>query len=108
MQKFWWEHQENDAKIHWMSWEHMGFSKAQGGLGFRHLVCFNKALLAKQLCFLLQNPNSLAGQVIKSKYYPQSSILDANLGKRPSFAWRSLMSASDVFKNGLTWRVDDG
>jgi hypothetical protein len=37
MQKFWWG-----------KWDRMGVSKAQGGLGFRDLVCFKKALLAKQ------------------------------------------------------------
>jgi hypothetical protein len=45
----------------------MGFSKAQKGLGFQDLLCFNK-LLAKQLRVLLQNPNSLAGQVLRSTY----------------------------------------
>jgi hypothetical protein len=46
----------------------MGFSKAQRGLGFEDLLCFNK-LLVKQLWGLLQNPNSLAGQVLRSIYY---------------------------------------
>lgn len=47
-QKFWWENLENEANIHWMSWDRMGVSKAQGSLGFRDLVCFKKSLLAKQ------------------------------------------------------------
>lgn len=108
MQKFWWDHQESKAKIHWMSWELMGISKNQGGLGFRDLVCFNKALMAKQCWRLLKNPNSLAAQIIKAKYYSQSSILEATLGTRPSFAWRSLMATCDALKNGLEWRVGDG
>ena len=45
MQRFWWGHKENSFKIHWMSWEKMGTSKDQGGLGFRDLIMFNKALL---------------------------------------------------------------
>jgi hypothetical protein len=108
MQKFWWGHMEKDSKIHWMSWDRMSFSKAQGGMGFRDLVCFNKALLAKQCWRLWQNPDSLAATIIKAKYYPHSTFLEATLGKRPSFAWKSLLSASGLLKSGLVWRVGDG
>jgi len=42
----------------------MGRSKAAGGLGFRDLVLFNQALLAKQGWRLIQNPSSLSAQII--------------------------------------------
>jgi hypothetical protein len=30
------------------------------------------------------------------------------MGERPSYAWSSRLSACDVQKNGLVWRVGDG
>jgi hypothetical protein len=70
MMKFFWGHQENDKQIHWMSWSQMGFSKNNGGMGFRDFVCFNKALLAKQIWRLWKTPDSLLARIMKAKYYP--------------------------------------
>jgi len=70
MQRFWRGHMAKKSKVHLMSWEKMGRSKAIGGLWFRDLIMFNKALLAKQGWKLLQNPNSLIAQVLKAKYFP--------------------------------------
>jgi hypothetical protein len=78
----------------------MGVWKTQGGLGFRDLVYLNTALLTKQCWRLLKNPTSLAAQIIGAKYYLNSTILEATMGKRHSFTWRSLMSTCDVLKMG--------
>ncbi|GLT60767.1 hypothetical protein SLA2020_335190 [Shorea laevis] len=86
----------------------MGCSKSQGGLGFRDLLCFNKALLAKQVWRILQNPHSLAARILKAKYFPRDSVMKAPLCKRPSFAWRSICSARDLLQEGLLWRIGDG
>jgi hypothetical protein len=55
----------------------MGCAKLEGGLGFRDLVLFNKALLAKQGWPLLQNPDSLTAKIFEAKYYENSSFLEA-------------------------------
>jgi hypothetical protein len=86
----------------------MGRSKSIGGLGFRDLIMFNKALLTKQGWRLMQNPGSLMAQVLREKYFPHVSFLSSVVGTRPSFVWRSLFSAIDLLKEGLVWRVGDG
>lgn len=68
----------------------MGRSKAIGGLGFKDLIIFNNATLAKQGLRILQEPSSLTTQILKAKYFPKVSFLEASLGSRPSFAWMSI------------------
>ena len=69
-------------------------------MGFRDLKSFNKALLAKQGWRLQTNAQSLFSRVFKAKYFPDSEFTEASLGKHPSFAWRSIMSAQTVVKKG--------
>ena len=91
-----------------MSWEKLCQPKVKGGMGFRDLKGFNKALLAKQWWRLQTNPQSLFARVFKAKYFHDSSFSQAKLGHNPSFAWRSIMSAQEVVKKGMRWRVGDG
>jgi hypothetical protein len=90
MSKFWWGYKENTHKITWMTWSGLGRSKNSGGLGYRDLVCFNMALLAKQGWRLVKQPDSLAARVYKEKYYPGGTFMSSSLGKRPSYVWRSI------------------
>jgi hypothetical protein len=108
MSKFWWGHMENVDRMVWMAWKGLGRSKNSGGLGFRDIESFNLALLAKQGWRLIQNPGSLAARVLKEKYYPEKSFLEASLGSRPSYIWRSLWAAKPLLQEGLIWKVGDG
>jgi hypothetical protein len=89
MRKFWW----GASQVPWMSWNKLGESKDKGGMGFRDLGCFNKALLAKQGWRLWKEPDSLVSKIMKAKYYPNGSFLESHLGNKPSFAWRSIWGA---------------
>jgi hypothetical protein len=89
MQRYWWAQHENEVKIHRVKWEKMGTSKHQGGMGCRDLESFNKVLLVKQFWRVMQNPDSLLARILKAKYFLSGSLLDALLGLRPSYVWRS-------------------
>lgn len=86
----------------------MGVSKDYGGLGFRELNCFNKALVAKQVWRIWTMPDNLVACIMKAKYYPDCSILEAPLRRKPSFAWRSIQSSCALIKEGLIWRIGNG
>ena len=86
----------------------MGTPKLQGGMGFWDFNCFNKALLAKQCWRLCKSPDSLVSRILKEKYFANSSILEAKLGNKSSYAWRSILGACDILNEGLFCKVGDG
>lgn len=106
--KFWWHDSQEKRGLHWVSWKHKCTPKSNGGMGFRNLATFNKALLAKQVCRIVQHPNSLMARVLKAKYFKHSDIMVAGLGYNPSFVWRSLMWGRELSKKRMCWRVGDG
>ncbi|KAA3456692.1 reverse transcriptase [Gossypium australe] len=108
MNKFWWTNNKSSKGIHWRGWEPLCKPKDAGGMGFKDLVLFNKALLAKQVWRILTQPKCLLAKVLKALYYPHFDILAAKIGSYPSFTWRSICSARELIENGLLWRVGNG
>lgn len=108
MSNFWWGQKQDERKLHWISWKKLCQPKGAGGLGFRDLELFNQALLAKQGWRLLTSQDSLLFKVWKAWYFPRKSLLEADLGYRPSYTWRSVWGALESVKEGLRWRIGDG
>uniref|UniRef100_A0A803PAT0 Reverse transcriptase domain-containing protein n=1 Tax=Cannabis sativa TaxID=3483 RepID=A0A803PAT0_CANSA len=106
--KFWWGSSGDNSKLHWKNWGAICQSKFVGGLGFRSLIHFNQAMLAKQAWRVLTCPHSLLSQTLKARYFPNSSVLEADPGFNPSYSWRSLLWGCDLMKRGLIWKVGDG
>ncbi|KAA3465150.1 reverse transcriptase-like protein [Gossypium australe] len=105
---FWWQKGKGGKGIHWFQLSHLCRPKNEGGLGFRNMAQFNTALLAKQGCRFLENPNSLVAKVFKAKYFPKSDFLNSQLGNRTSYAWRSIWAARGILEKGMIWKVGTG
>lgn len=45
---------------------------------------------------------------MKAKYYSNCLVINAQLGNKPSFAWRSIHSSKDILNEGLVWRIGNG
>lgn len=88
---FWWNSNSAGRGMHWTRWRHLCNTKQYGGLRFRSLINFNKALLAKQIWRIIREPSSLLAQILKARYFKHVDILDANLGSKPSYIWRSIL-----------------
>lgn len=91
-----------------MAWDRLCEVKEERGLGFKKLLEFNKAMLAKQAWRLINNVNPLVTQLMKARYYPRSDFLQASLGVNPSYVWRSIMKVQDVVLKGCRRRIGDG
>ncbi|MCI24389.1 reverse transcriptase-like protein, partial [Trifolium medium] len=106
--KFWWGTDERQRKVHWLSWKNLGKNKSTGGMGFRGFEEFNQALLGKQCWRIIQNQDSLIAKVFKSRYFPRSNFMEAQIGYQPSYAWRSIFSAKRVIELGSRWTIGKG
>ena len=96
---FWWGQKNGERKIHWVSKSVLGLPKSEGGLGFRNFMSFNDVLLAKQCWGLFSDPTSLWASILKARYFPNCSILDATRGCRASWVWNSLLVGRDLLVN---------
>lgn len=105
MNKYWWSNSKDGSGIHWKSWENLTTPKKFGGLGFRQIRDFNVALLGKQGWHLLANPNALVTRVLKGRYFPRTSFLQATLGHNPSYTWRSILASQELIRKGTRWRI---
>ncbi|XP_073121252.1 uncharacterized protein [Henckelia pumila] len=106
--KFWWGMDNGKKQLHWKRWKDLFLPKQKGGMGFRRLVPFNQALLAKQIWRIICNPNSLLARVLKARYFKHMDIMQASLGNNLSFVWRSLIWGQELLDKGMYWRIGNG
>ncbi|KAL0012456.1 hypothetical protein SO802_007564 [Lithocarpus litseifolius] len=63
---------------------------------------------AKQVWWMMNNPDSLCHRVFKAIFFRNCSILEARDSIVGSYAWKSILSAKDVIRRGMVWRVGTG
>jgi hypothetical protein len=79
-----------------------------GGLGFHDLELFNLALLARQAWRILNDEESLSARILKAVYFPDRSLLEAELGSHPSQIWRAILDGKEVLLQGIIRRIGNG
>lgn len=110
MQNFWWSHFNNDSKVHWMSWSRMSVAKKLGDMGIRDLRVFKKHCWRNRVGGYRRRLTILLPRLWKVSTIRGGggSILEASLGSRLSFVWRSIHGSCQLLIEGLIWRVGSG
>ena len=109
LNSFWWGlRKDGKCGIKWLVWDKLSVKKANGGMGFRDLHCFNIVMLGEigwQLCF---SSDTLVYKILKAKYFPRGDFLKATLGSNPSFTRQSIFESLPLLKQGIRWRIGNG
>nr|XP_027086592.1 uncharacterized protein LOC113708329 [Coffea arabica] len=108
MANYWWGEEQGKRKMHWCSWQRITLDRKKGGLGFKDLLNFNKALLGKQIWRLITRPNSLVSNVLKTKYFPKSTIFNCQVQHNSSWIWQSIMAVREDVQRGLIRKIGNG
>ena len=101
--KFWWASTMDKTPIYWRKRSLLEKHKSQRGLSFRNIAHVNKALLFNQAWRIHNSQNSLLHQIYVAKYKkdPVQMVMDNEIPKNGSYAFRSLFRACQSFKEGL-------
>ncbi|XP_027126082.2 uncharacterized protein [Coffea arabica] len=108
MANYWWGETNGKNKMHWVSWRKMSMKRNEGGLGFKDIEAYNKALLGKQIWRIITKPNLLVSKVLKARYFPKDSILSCKTYRNASWFWQGLLGARCLIDQGMIRRIGNG
>lgn len=82
-QQAFWRNKKTNRGKHFISWRNVNKPKEEGGLGFRDLHTFNKALLEKSAWKLCTDDFSICSKSLQDKYFPDGRLLNLSKAIQP-------------------------
>ena len=108
-----WKASKQTKGIPLVKWKTLARPKGLGGWGIKNLKLLCKALAAKTMWRFLQNPETLWGMVILSKYCSGTCLTDwirnrDKTFKNGSIGWKTMILAYALVENWIAWKIGDG
>ena len=101
IRNFWWtgvREEANAKNLCLKAWKDICSPKKEGGLGIRNLQAINQGLILMAAWRLADQPDNFLNKVLKSKYYPNSSIWRPNSNTPRSAFWSSILKVLPILK----------
>ena len=111
IRNFWWtgiRDNNSNRSLCLRAWKDICAAKNEGGLGIRNLQAINEGLILASAWRLADAPNSYLYLVLKSKYFPNSSIWTATSTVPKSAYWSSILKMLPRLKAHSFYQITQG
>jgi hypothetical protein len=111
IRNFWWAsvQAENPTNpIAFRSWDDICKPKNQGGLGIRDMELINKSLLINTTWNVITDKNPFLSNILKAKYYPNSSFWTATSAGPRSVFWSSVLQIKPLLQENSIIQIHVG
>jgi hypothetical protein len=111
IRNFWWtgiREETNSRSLCLRAWKDICTPKNKGGLGIRNLQAMNQGLILMAAWRIAQEPNEFLHTILKSKYFPDSSIWRPKPNVPRSAFWASIMKILPILKTHCSYQITQG
>jgi hypothetical protein len=111
IRKFWWTGTKDDSTTKSLclrAWADICTEKNIGGLGVRNLQALNQSLSLSTAWRIAKDPGGNLSLILKSKYFPDTSIWRAKASCPKSAFWASVLKVKPLLEKACFQQIIDG
>jgi hypothetical protein len=111
IRKFWWtgvREETNSRSLCLRAWKDICSPKNEGGLGIRNMQAMNQALILMAAWRIADQPDDFLHSILKSKYFPHSSLWRPNSNAPKSAFWASILKMLPLLKAHSFYQITKG
>ncbi|XP_026415802.1 uncharacterized protein LOC113311168 [Papaver somniferum] len=104
-QQQFWRNKKSCRGNYIITWRRTQKPKEEGGLGFRDMHIFNKALLAKSGWKLSSITDSMMVQSLQAKYFQDGNLFNLKKNYNTTWSWRSMSSELKFVQDNSSCKI---